>query len=496
MDFLARHYEKLVLVVCLLCLLWGVSIVGNRKQAALVATSETSQKLKTIVKGKKMLDPLDESSLQSLDSMLLLKDSELTITGNSAKNSDLMSASKFIICKNSNCGNAIPYNTDKCPYCETPQDKIAPDDTWDDDLDGDGIPNIIEKHDAVVYSELGQSSLDYRYTNDGAEDFDGDGFTNAEEFRYAFDQLDEPEIIDLGALRDPSQTPPLAYILRKEGKPNKRTIPFIVNRIKDGDGDPDKSTWKAEIYVNNRRVKDLRLREKNNDNMFGKYKLVDFLQDKTGVIIEDENGKQVTMGLKTPCQEKEYQIKLTFNPARLGKRALNAKKYVWSEADMKLLPDNDKVKNRLNPNGGAKRGKMAGAQSMTLADAPTDMDTASMLGSSSSSSNNNTEKYTKVFNIRANAEFALYCKFNANSTNEGVSEEDTEEAVEFYRLLPIDDENSVIRVQQITEFGGDAIGKPIVINPPNEKVDFPANRENSGSSMMDGGMMMRPQRIP
>ncbi len=133
---------------------------------------------------------------------------------------------------------------------------------------------------------------------------------------------------------------------------------------------------------------------------------------------------------------------------------------------------------------------------MTMADAPTDMDTASMLGSSSSSSSNNTEKYTKVFNIRANAEFALYCKFNASSTNEGVSEEDTEEAVEFYRLLPIDDENSVIRVQQITEFGGDAIGKPIVINPPNEKVDFPANRENSGSSMMDGGMMMRPQRIP
>lgn len=43
---------------------------------------------------------------------------------------------------------------------------------YDPDIDGDGIPNIYEQYNP---------ELKYRFAADGNADFDGDGWTNAEE---------------------------------------------------------------------------------------------------------------------------------------------------------------------------------------------------------------------------------------------------------------------------------------------------------------------------
>ncbi len=65
----------------------------------------------------------------------------------------------------------------------------------DPDMDGDGIPN--------VYEQL-NPQLNQRFSNDGARDMDGDGFTNGEEYRAVTDQTDpnsNPDMVTGPALQ-------------------------------------------------------------------------------------------------------------------------------------------------------------------------------------------------------------------------------------------------------------------------------------------------------
>ena len=53
--------------------------------------------------------------------------------------------------------------------------------SYDPDMDGDGIPNVYEQYNP---------DLKYRLGSDGAGDLDGDGWTNAEEYRAVTDLYD------------------------------------------------------------------------------------------------------------------------------------------------------------------------------------------------------------------------------------------------------------------------------------------------------------------
>ena len=73
MDFLARHYEKLILAVCLLSLIWCNAVVALRKEQGEEKTRQNAaayQDVTRVLTGTKRVEPLEESTLDTLGSML------------------------------------------------------------------------------------------------------------------------------------------------------------------------------------------------------------------------------------------------------------------------------------------------------------------------------------------------------------------------------------------------------------------------------------------
>ena len=228
MDFLIRHYEKLILVVCLLLLLYSLKFVSANQTASATKTADTIAKLKNIVKCDSLIDEMQAEDFEALDKMLSdpLTQVNLMSSPNGPMQPPLLEGGQFIICNNKECGYILPFHTDTCPWCHTNQKEIGPDLPEDYDLDQDGIPDLFEKSTTFLH---------YRYRFDGMNDFDQDGFLNIEEYR-AGTELDDPE-----------SRPPLAYLLRVT-KASKEFIPVTLSRVKQN-GSADPKDWKASFRI-------------------------------------------------------------------------------------------------------------------------------------------------------------------------------------------------------------------------------------------------------
>ncbi|MCQ2402232.1 MAG: hypothetical protein MJ202_00690 [Lentisphaeria bacterium] len=228
MDFLIRHYEKLILVVCLLLLLYSLKFVSASQTASATKTADTIAKLKNIVKGDTLIDEMSAEDFESLDKMLSSPLTQVNLMGspNGPMQPALLEGGQFVICNNKECGYILPFHADTCPWCHTNQKDIGPDLPADNDLDQDGIPDLFEK--ATTF-------LHYRFRYDGMGDFDQDGFLNVEEYRAGT------------ALDDPESRPPLAYLLRV-AKASKDFLPVTLVRIKQN-GSAAPSDWKASFRV-------------------------------------------------------------------------------------------------------------------------------------------------------------------------------------------------------------------------------------------------------
>ena len=147
MDFFIRHYEKLILVICLLLLLFSLKYVSGSRDEAKKLTEQVATEVKTIVRSDNLMEEMSADSFESLDEIIEdpLTKVDIIDSPNGRTSTGLLEGGAFIICKNLKCGYILPYSTDVCPWCHTAQEKIGPEMPEDYDLDKDGIPDIFEK---------------------------------------------------------------------------------------------------------------------------------------------------------------------------------------------------------------------------------------------------------------------------------------------------------------------------------------------------------------
>lgn len=245
MDFIKRHYEKLLLL-CMLLLF--ISIMIYVMQVAEKARSITDDKLRIPTfeadYEKKREKPGDSKfnrelvvqinkSHWSVSSQRQLFDSK----GKSIEDtfSDLVVAMRISTCPH--CSNLVPryYFSDKlCPACgqelktPPPKPKERRYVITENDLDGDGMPNTYET----------SKGFDPKNPDDQRADADNDGFSNL----YEYENNTDP--------KNASDRPPLWYRLRYISMQSV-DLPIRLMAVNTMDS-KDKTMW--NIQLNKHRV--------------------------------------------------------------------------------------------------------------------------------------------------------------------------------------------------------------------------------------------------
>lgn len=229
MDFLRRHYEKVILALLLLGLLVFAWFLLSTLQKAHQVITET--RLKTNV------NPVEAASLK------VLKEDEFTAMGimdmdAAAWNSRLDKAGgalldppRYIRCRNPQCLFLLSFDETACSYCDqsTGVEGGSGPDTGVDltklDSDSDGMPDKYEKE----YPFLNPNN-----PNDAEEDYDKDSFSNLAEYKAGT----RPNLA--------SEHPPLAQRLRYV-KTTRRMLPLVLDKVsRSGE---DKRKWDLQFSV-------------------------------------------------------------------------------------------------------------------------------------------------------------------------------------------------------------------------------------------------------
>ena len=184
MDFLTRHYEKLLLAFCLICLMAGMMIVLlslDKNGAQIKGQRNTAQN--NLSKGE-MLSK-EEYVPRTINDILHDKKKEVNILDGAKETpkGGLLEPVRLYMCTTEDCGHLLPFNVDKCPFCGKEQPEIAKESPEGADTDMDGMPDSFEKK---------YEFLNYLDRSDADKDEDGDGFTNLEEYK-AGTKPDDPD---------------------------------------------------------------------------------------------------------------------------------------------------------------------------------------------------------------------------------------------------------------------------------------------------------------
>lgn len=190
-DWLKNHYEKIILLIALLILLFSCMQLIIRVQN----NKETIQRnmLRLAWTGDVM--PLKDT--EAFDGRLVQAKTEATATLHVAERTSV--SERRVSCVK--CGRPIPYAALECPFCLSAQPVIV--DTEQIDTDGDGIPDVVEL----------SWGLDPQNSGDAEGDMDGDGFSNLEEYLNNTDP------------KDPASHPPVIVKLRVAAI---RPMPFYL----------------------------------------------------------------------------------------------------------------------------------------------------------------------------------------------------------------------------------------------------------------------------
>ena len=184
MEFLTRHYEKLILAFFLLCLLFGIATAYSSINTTKLKLKDLGAKLERDVRGGKELEKMtagDYTASKYLDDER--KEFNVLGLGSKSPKGSLVEPNKLIMCVNEECSYLISLSADVCPFCGKEQPELAKETGIGDDTDSDGIPDSVENK---------YSFLNFRNPNDARMDYDGDGFLNIEEAQ-ANTKLDDPD---------------------------------------------------------------------------------------------------------------------------------------------------------------------------------------------------------------------------------------------------------------------------------------------------------------
>ncbi len=290
MEFLIKHYEKLILGACLLCLIGGIFLVVNGVTAEQKRLEKTFQEANAEVGGTKILPALDMSHFASVRNSLQDERLRLAVLEPSkdAKKGSLLQSKRYVLCKNQQCGNLIHVRTDKCAFCGRTQDPYK-DVTPEDDTDGDGIPDLVEQKSGF---------LNYLDPYDAYFDYDGDGFLNIEEYRAGTD------------MQDPDDFPPLALLLRVIQVVN-RQLPFQFVRVRTLDSEL-RSDWKMEFQVG----RGPRVAVKFGEEILPGYKIINVNEAKNAATVESRDGKSYNMPVGQVVEEETATAQMLYLASR------------------------------------------------------------------------------------------------------------------------------------------------------------------------------------
>ncbi|NLG33983.1 MAG: hypothetical protein GX548_01375 [Lentisphaerae bacterium] len=173
-DWMKNHYEKVILLVALVALLFSSvhlvqHIQANKTDAALslarVNLKGSSVSLKDTVSFDDKLGQARAAATAELEPSARTVISEMRVS-----------------CVK--CGRPIAYAAAACPFCLAEQPEH--DDGTKRDTDGDGLPDLWEL----------DAGLDAQNPADAHQDLDGDGFSNLEEFQAETDVRDPEKFPD------------------------------------------------------------------------------------------------------------------------------------------------------------------------------------------------------------------------------------------------------------------------------------------------------------
>ncbi len=235
MEFLKRHYEKLVLAVLLLSFIasmaYLVLIVQETGQITLKKLQLPTREPDFHTQAVKPDDP--QFNLKKLFEEGTLWDASKPRKPGAEYYSDLVTIFGVVRCGHENCSKLIPsgYLGNKCPFCKKelaePPKSTGP--TLErgnftaEDPDGCGIP-----HD--VKEKYGLSKED---PHNVLDDLDNDGFSNLYEYK------------NKTVLNDPRSRPPLWQRLLVQ-KVESVVLPFMLMKVNTNNSE-DQSKWDIQV---------------------------------------------------------------------------------------------------------------------------------------------------------------------------------------------------------------------------------------------------------
>ncbi|MBR5838372.1 MAG: hypothetical protein IKZ84_07485 [Victivallales bacterium] len=260
MDFISRHYEKMILGASLLFLIVSLLLVAQgydrtksqletdvRKsqrsvdQGELVAslTPDVFAKAPGTIRDARRFFSFIGSAKDQKTGRPVYKRSDDGVIDDKAvrQQGSLIIPGDYICCVEDKCRAIIMISENKCPFCGAEQPPISIGDGEDEDEDGDGIPDFIERK---------YRFLDPKNPLDARQDYDNDGFLNVEEYKYG--RLSGEEELKTGKMmEDPALWPELVGLLR--------VVNIIQNDLKvqlrsiDQNGSEDPAMWDIGVRL-------------------------------------------------------------------------------------------------------------------------------------------------------------------------------------------------------------------------------------------------------